>query len=78
MEQGFKNIATRAANGDKDFRDLLIDQAGISMVEAVAVQDRYLKNKFAKRDWASGRISVIHGGLLDHDVILRAVESVNS
>lgn len=77
MTYGTKSYEALAGGTDRahaGFVQALIDIAGISENEAVAVKNLYLKNKLAKSDAIMGRITVKHGAYLDREVILRAVE----
>ena len=75
MEQGFKNMENAVSNGDWIFQNGLIHHAGITRPEAAAVQTRWLKEGFAKRDQSSGEILIVHVGLLNKEVIQRALKS---
>ena len=69
-----RNIGTRLAQGEAAFIETLMAHGGISKPEAERVYQTYSKLKVLKRDVASGVISVKHGGFLDRDTILRALE----
>ena len=69
-----RNIGTRLAQGEAAFIETLMAHGGISKPEAERVYQTYRKLKVLKRDVASGVISVKHGGFLDRDTILRALE----
>jgi hypothetical protein len=74
MQQSFRNMATRAVNAENSFAASLVEIAGITTEEAFRVLATYRKIKVVKNDYAVSRISVKHGGFLDRDVILRALE----
>ena len=77
MEQGFRAIAQRLADGEREFAERLTRFAMISRGDALKAMRVMVKLKVARRDLVSGQIAVINGAYLDHDVICRAVEIAN-
>ena len=73
MKQGFKNIAIRMENGERNFLEVLMKLGGITMSEAEKVLSVYRKFKLVKFSITDGVIKVNHGAILDRDVILNAV-----
>ena len=72
MQTSFKDMATRAANAEANFVEILMNVAGITEAEAEKVMNLYLKEKLAKLDYVNGNIRVKDGFLLDVDVIHNA------
>lgn len=70
--QGNKDTAQRIVNAHLGFVETLERCGNITEKQAISVKDYYLKNKLAKLDAVSGRITVKHGAFLDADVIQRA------
>lgn len=73
-ETGLRNIATRQAQAVETFLDTLASAGGLTKDEAVKVYLVYKKAKVLMLDSVNGTMRVKHGGLLDRDVIRRALE----
>lgn len=66
-------MAERIESARRDFAANLRQLGGIDIADAAKVRDYYLKERIAKLDAVSGRITVKHGAFLDREVIQRAV-----
>ena len=69
------DIAKRIDNAHANFNETVRGIARCTEAEAKAVTAYYLKNRIAKLDIPSGRISVKHGAYLDADVLQRAIKT---
>ena len=76
MREHFKEIANRIVDAEDAFVETLTRLGGIDEQTAEKVMTFYIKNRLAKLDMPSSRISVKHGAYLDADVIQRAAKLV--
>jgi hypothetical protein len=74
VQPALRDIGVRLAQGEANFIEILMARGGISKADAEKVYQVFRKLKVVKRDVSSGVISVKHGGLLDREIILRALE----
>jgi len=72
---GTKAFGERLAVCDINFVATLERVAGISREDANKVFATYVKHKLVKRDTCNQTWTVKHGGFLERDVILRALEA---
>jgi DNA repair protein RadC len=73
VEQGLRDMARRMDQAEADFLEILMTAGGISKADAEKVFQTYKKLKVVKMDAVNGTVRVTHGGFLDRDVILRAL-----
>jgi hypothetical protein len=72
-EKSMSDMATRIANAEESFIDVLMELGGITKTQAVAVSNLYRKARIAKLDPINGVIRVQHGAFLDRSTIQNAV-----
>jgi hypothetical protein len=70
----YREIADRMNSAETDFVACLMQFGECSQSDAEKVMALYFKHKLVKRDTWNAKISVKHGGYLEHDAIRRAIE----
>lgn len=73
----YQDIARRIVEGDRNFAETLAERGGLDAATATRLVAFYLKHKLAKRQLGIGRISVVHGALLNPQTISNLVASMN-
>ena len=77
MSEAFKTIAARIDNAERAFVEAVMRVSGCTKEEAERVTALYLKERIAKLDPVSGRISVKHGAFLEPGTIENAIAMAN-
>ena len=74
MSDGYENMAIRERNAFDRGVDIIMDAGGIDEFTAANVAEYYLSRRLATLDRIGGQFNFKHGELLDHDVIMRAID----
>ena len=73
MEQSYKDMAARADNAVKAWRELC-HEFGFTSDEADKILMVYQKERIVKLDWGIGHYNVKHGAFMAKDVLQRALD----